>query len=206
MITLLYYARQCALIFFVAVLISGCADRSMAEYLDLETFIALDIGAKTTTGGPEQQVYFTVADLRVDGQSVPGFKRVTVDLAGLDRMKGKPLYDGQIDNQHPQLLELVLDGNTDAEGAGPGCYLVRDGQKYPIAVGAHHTLRMQSNLLRPAPSDTTHATVVVDLSRALVYDQARGNYRLAANNYYRRYLELVQEQPDAELLGGRMEK
>jgi len=78
-------------------------------------------------------VFVTVADLKVDGQSVSGFTKQTIDLKAYQEGNTKLLGTATFDAKAYKSVTLVLDTDTDASGSAPGCYvLAMDDSKYKL--------------------------------------------------------------------------
>lgn len=79
-------------------------------------------------------VFVTVADIKIDGRSVSGFAKQTIDLKAYQEGNTKLLGTaGKLDAKSYNNLTLVLDLETDANGNTPGCYvLTQDNTKYKL--------------------------------------------------------------------------
>lgn len=71
-----------------------------------------------------EAVFVTISSVKVDGKSLEGFNKTTIDLTAL--VNGKTETLGNLDLQagtHSN-IELELDYATDAAGNAPGCYVM----------------------------------------------------------------------------------
>ena len=78
-------------------------------------------------------VFVTIADVKVDGQSLEGFSKTTLELSAL--VNGQTETLGNLDLQAGTYssLELILDYESDQTGSTPGCYVaLADGTKDKI--------------------------------------------------------------------------
>jgi len=81
-----------------------------------------------------KSVFVTVADIKVDGQSVSGFAKQTIDLKAYQSGTTKILGTAQLDAKAHSSITLVLDTETDASGGAPGCYVMTmDNSKYKLS-------------------------------------------------------------------------
>lgn len=81
-----------------------------------------------------KSVFVTVADIKVDGQSVSGFTKQTIDLKAYQSGTTKILGTAQLDAKTHSTITLVLDTETDASGSTPGCYVMTtDNSKYKLS-------------------------------------------------------------------------
>ena len=84
-----------------------------------------------------EAVFVTIADVKVDGTSLEGFSKTTVELSSL--VNGKTETLGNLDLQAGTYsnIELELDYATDAAGNAPGCYVETvNGEKDKIEASA----------------------------------------------------------------------
>ena len=78
-------------------------------------------------------VFVTIADLKVDGKSISGFTKQTIDLKAYQEGKTKLLGTSQLSAKSYSNLTLILDADKDANGNAPGCYvLTTDDAKYKL--------------------------------------------------------------------------
>src|SRR5258706_16088451 len=71
-----------------------------------------------------KSVFVTVTDIKVDGKSVSGFTKQTIDLKAYQEGNTKVLGTGTVDAKAYSTVLLVLDADADAAGASPGCYVL----------------------------------------------------------------------------------
>lgn len=115
-------------------------------------------------------VIVTIADIKMDGQSVKGFTKQSIDLKAYQEGKTKILAGAQqIDAKTYSGLTLVLDHDKDASGASPGCYvLTQQGTKYKLKQSATGTQDVAVNKTWAATSNTkTNVVMDFDLRKAI---------------------------------------
>lgn len=79
-------------------------------------------------------VFVTIADVKVNGNSINGFARTTIDVSSLTEGSTKLLGNIDLEAGTTSNIVLVLDNETDASGKTPGSYvLINDGSKKAIA-------------------------------------------------------------------------
>lgn len=139
-----------------------------------------------------QGVFVTVADIKVDGQSVSGFTRTTFDLKAYREGAVKVLAKSNLASRNYSSITLVLDADTDANGAAPGCYVLADG-------GAKFKLR-SSGTINVVVNKTwnvvanSKSTVVLDFDlRKAIRAEADPNirYRFVSNDNLNAAVRLV---------------
>jgi hypothetical protein len=150
-------------------------------------------------------VFVTVADLKVDGESVPGFTRQTIDLKAYQEGKTWLLAAAQeFDARTYNNITLVLDLDQDASGAEPGCYVLsKDNVKYKLQHTASGTLELTINKsLRVIRG--TKATVVIDfdLRKSVVASpDAQVKYRFGSNNGLKAAIRVVDKDKTGTIKG-----
>lgn len=122
-------------------------------------------------------VFVTVADIKVDGRSLSGFAKQTIDLKAYQEGNTKLLATGeQLDAKSYNKLTLVLDLETDATGNTPGCYvLTEDDVKYKLKTTANGLTEVTINKDWRVMANTTSKIVMdFDLRKSITYsdDQA----------------------------------
>ena len=78
-------------------------------------------------------VFVTVTDIKVDGKSISGFTKQTIDLKAYQEGSTKVLGTAQLDAKAYSNITVVLDADADATGTSPGCYvLTTDNAKFKL--------------------------------------------------------------------------
>ncbi len=146
---------------------------------------------------PAEQIVLTVADIRLDGASLPDFRRKTVTWGAAGSQGATILYSGELASGDYQLIELVLDPGTDDQGSGPGCYVLNSkGEKQPLDLAARGVLRVPTRTLTVARNEYVRGRLSFDLQRALeVQPAADGGYRLQANSWSKQWASYQAQDP-----------
>ena len=84
--------------------------------------------------------FVTISEIKIDGQTVQGFTKTTVDLAAYRNGSAKTLGNFNLEGRTYSNITFVLDFNTDANGAAPGCYVLTTGN-------VKHKLQSTSNII-----------------------------------------------------------
>jgi hypothetical protein len=80
-----------------------------------------------------KSVFVTVTDIKVDGNSVSGFTKQTIDLNALHDGKTQVLASSSMTAKAYSNVTLVIDTDTDVNGANPGSYVQTvDNAKYKL--------------------------------------------------------------------------
>ncbi|MGB7394403.1 MAG: DUF4382 domain-containing protein [Pricia sp.] len=84
-----------------------------------------------------EAVFVTISDVKVDGTSLEGFSKTTIELSALVDGKTETLGNLDLEAGSYSSIELELDYATDAAGNAPGCYVATvDGEKDKIEASA----------------------------------------------------------------------
>jgi hypothetical protein len=87
--------------------------------------------------------YVTIADIKLDGQSVSGFTKTTVNVAALQNGTTSTIGTFNLGAKNYSNVTFVLDFDTDASGSAPGSYVVTTGN-------VKHKLQSTSNSITVA--------------------------------------------------------
>ena len=81
-----------------------------------------------------RNVFVTIADIKVDGKSIGGVEKTTLDLKAYSQGQTKVIaMASQFNAKTYNNVTLVLDLNSDANGAYPGCFIqMVDGTRYKL--------------------------------------------------------------------------
>lgn len=73
--------------------------------------------------------FITIADVKIDGQSVEGFTKQTIEISAYQNGEAKLLLNGETTAKSYNSISVVLDNETDASGNAPGCYVLTNDDK-----------------------------------------------------------------------------
>jgi hypothetical protein len=149
-------------------------------------------------------VFVTIADIRVNGNSVQGFSKQTIDLKAYSEGKTKILGSGQFDARTYDNLVLVLDLENDADGASPGCYVLnQDNAKNRLKTTAEGTTEIAVNKSWQVAKDARTSIVLdFDLRKALRYsDDAEMPYSFVGGDNLNTAVRLVARSNSGTVIG-----
>ncbi len=114
--------------------------------------------------------FVTITDIKLDGVSLQGFTKTTVDIAAYQNGSTKTLGNFNLEGKTYNTVTFVLDYNTDASGNAPGSYILTTG-------GAKHKLESSSNVITVTKNITlqsgTSNTVTADFDlRKMIVHQS----------------------------------
>jgi hypothetical protein len=120
-----------------------------------------------------QGTYVTVADVKIDGKSVEGFTKQTIEISAYRNGNTKLLISDDVAAKSYNQITLVLDQETDASGNSPGCYvLTEDEAKHDLFAEANTSGEITVSKAFDVAQDTETSVVVdFDLRKAVVRNQ-----------------------------------
>lgn len=149
-------------------------------------------------------VFVTIADIKVDGHSLEGFSKQTVDLKAYSEGKTKILGSGQVDARTYDNVVLVLDVENDADGTSPGCYVVdQDDTKHQLKTTTTGTTEVVVNKSWQVSQDAkTNIVLDFDLRKALRYsDDQSAPYSFVSDNSLNAAVRLVPKSNSGTIEG-----
>jgi hypothetical protein len=152
-----------------------------------------------------RNVFVTVTDIKVDGKSIGGVQKTTLDLKAYTEGTTKVLaMASQFDAKAYNNVTLVLDLNTDANGASPGCYIQTiDGTRYKLKSTPDGTTEvMIFQDYEVASNATTKVVFDFDVRKAIAYDMNdEVRYRFVSDNELSRSVRLVLREQTGTIKG-----
>jgi hypothetical protein len=151
-----------------------------------------------------KSVVVTVADLKVDGKSLSGFSKQTIDLKAYFDGNTKVLGNAVMDAKAYSSVVLVLDLDTDAQGNAPGCYVLdQDNLKYKLkstATGKTEIVIDQS--WKAARNAKTRIIMDFDLRKSLRYsDDPSIRYSFVSDNNLKAAVRVVSAETSGTIKG-----
>ena len=125
-------------------------------------------------------VFVTIADVKVNGTSIDGFSKTTVDVSTLTEGSTKLLGNVDLEAGTTSNVVLVLDNETDASGNAPGSYvLTSSGDKEALMTGDNQTsIGDNAEIFSSGENE-----LVIDFDlRKSIQQNAEGNYNFVSNS------------------------
>lgn len=123
-----------------------------------------------------QATFVTVADVKVEGQSVEGFSKQTIKVSDLQAGKTQVLFDGDLQAETYDNITLVLDYESDASGNSPGCYVMdNEDAKHDLNSSTSTTgeIELDKSFMVDA-NGSTELVVDFDLRKSIVHNTNTG--------------------------------
>lgn len=148
-------------------------------------------------------VFVTVADVKVNGHSIEGFSKQTIDLKAYSEGKTKLLGSGEFDARTYDNLVLVLDLDQDATGNSPGCYVLDDDNaKHKLKTSASGTADIVIDKSWSVTKDAkTNIVLDFDLRKALRYTDEPSGYSFVGDDNLQAAVKLVTKSNSGTIVG-----
>lgn len=148
-------------------------------------------------------VFVTVTDVKVNGHSMEGFSKQTIDLKAYSEGKTKLLGSGEFDARTYDDLVLVLDLDQDAAGNSPGCYVLDyDNAKHKLETSASGTADIEIEKSWSVTKDAkTNIVLDFDLRKALRYTDEPSGYSFVGDNNLAAAVKVVTKSNSGTIVG-----
>lgn len=143
-------------------------------------------------------VFVTIADVKVDGESLSGFSKTTVNLMALQNGNTQLLGNIDLSAATYNQLSLVLDTETDVNGNAPANYVLTVTDEKIALTAENNTITTNDNFEISA-TGTNKVVVDFDLRKSIV---AQGDsYAFAAQGQLQNSLRVVNELNTGTIVG-----
>lgn len=153
-----------------------------------------------------QAVFVTVADVKVDGQSVEGFQKQTVKISDLHSGNTGLLFSGDVQANTYSKISLVLDYEKDASGNSPGCYVIdKTSVKHNLNTSSSTSGEIKLDKTFMVTGNTsTNLVVDFDLRKSIVYNEnssSASKYKFVTDAELKSSLRVVLQEKSGEIKG-----
>lgn len=115
--------------------------------------------------------FVTITDIKLDGKSVQGFSKTTVDLNAYQNGATRTLGNFNLEGGTYSSITFVLDFDTDANGVAPGSYVLAGGVKHKLQSTANSITITKNFALQGGASNS----IIADFDlRKMIIHQAGG--------------------------------
>ena len=125
-------------------------------------------------------VFITVADVKVDGVSLQGFQKTTVEISSLTNGKTQTLGNLDLASGAKSNIVLVLASDTDASGNAPANYIVTANNETKALVTSANEIKVNDSFNVEEANDN-RMILDFDLRKAIVTDGSAG-YKFVSNS------------------------
>jgi hypothetical protein len=114
--------------------------------------------------------FVTIADVKIDGKSMEGFAKQTVEISAYQNGETKLILSEEVSAKSYSSISLVLDYESDASGVSPGCYiLTSDAEKHDLSASTETQTEITvSNPFEVEANSETSLVVDFDIRKAVV--------------------------------------
>lgn len=122
--------------------------------------------------------FVTISDIKLDGQSVSGFTKTTVNLLALQNGSTQSIGNFNLSTGTYSTVTFVLDFDTDASGSTPGSYVMTAGS-------VKHKLQSSTNVITATKtialiaSGTNEIVADFDLRKMIIHQPGADHYDFA---------------------------
>ena len=153
-----------------------------------------------------QGTFVTVSEVKVDGQSVEGFSKQTIEISAYQQGDAKLLINEAMEAETYGSVSLVLDYETDESGESPGCYvLTDDNAKHNLAAESQTQSEMTFQSDFEVQSDTESSWVIdLDLRKAVTREDDNSTereYKFVTSTEMQGAFRIVEEENSGEVRG-----
>lgn len=151
-----------------------------------------------------EAVFVTVADLKVDGESVEGFSKQTIELSAYQNGKTEQLHTGEFEANSYSELTLVLDYDNAEDGSSPGTYvLTSNGEKKALSNSSSGMGEFTSTMdLELTDGDNKKMVMDFDLRKAISYKEGSSSeFELVASSQSETVVRTVDQDKSSRVEG-----
>jgi len=164
----------------MAVLFVSCSEDDTSGDVSAENYnTKVSITDAPIDNAEVDAVFVTIADVQIDGQSLSGFEKTTIELSALTNGETQLLGDLDLNAKTYNNIDLILATDSDANGDSPANYVVVDGSTKVALETSNATISID-DAVEVVAQDTNELVLDVDLRKAIVTDEANGGYNFAA--------------------------
>ncbi len=135
--------------------------------------------------------FITVADVKVDGQSLEGFQKTTIEISSLTNGKTQTLGNIDLASGAKSDIVLVLASDTDASGNAPANYIVTANDETQALITASNEIEINDSFNVEEANDN-RMVLDFDLRKAIVAEGSTG-YKFVGNSELSNSVRVVNE-------------
>ena len=170
------FAGALAIILSVSLVSCSDDDNSSAETYNTQ----IKITDSPVDDAEVEAVFITVADVQLDGRSLEGFSKTTIELSALTNGDTQLLGNLDLEAGDYSNLKLILDTQTDAAGNAPANYVTTQSNGTVALTVTNPELQVNETVSVLAQAGNV-LVIDFDLRKALVA-KADGTYDFAVNS------------------------
>lgn len=194
-----------AVIILFSLAIFGCSEENEMDNKETGQ-VAVKITDAPSDDANVEGTFITVADVKVDGKSLEGFTKQTIEVSAYQQGNAKLLISEDIEAKSYNSISIVLDHESDVSGNSPGSYvLTSDGKKHDLSAES----QMQSEIMFQKNFDIeangqTSLVIDFDLRKAVTRDtetSTESDYKFVTSAEIQNSVRVVKEENSGEIEG-----
>lgn len=195
---------------WIKVLVFGCAAISFIGCSDANEpaekgNIQFELTDAPADDANVRNVFVTIADIKIDGKSIGGVTKTTLDLKAYSQGQTKVIaMASQFAAKAYNNVTLVLDLNADANGAYPGCFIqTMDGTRYKLKNTPDGTTEVTIfKDYEVTANATTKLVLDFDVRKSIAYDMDdQIRYKFVSDNELSKAIRLVNRDGSGMIRG-----
>ncbi len=128
-----------------------------------------------------QAAFITVSNVMVNGESIDGFTKTTINISSLQDGNTELLGELELESGTTSNLTLVLDNQSDDEGVAPGSYiLTAEGEKKALTTSSNEIII--NDEVNIETSNDNEIVFDFDLRKTIVQDQESNEYSYVSDS------------------------
>jgi hypothetical protein len=183
----------------------ACSDEGTASKADVD----FEITDAPSDDASIKSVMVTIAEVKVNGETLSGFTKQTIDLKAYQEGRTKLLGTSQLDARTYSSITLVLDTEMDQNGNQPGCYvLTTSGEKLKLANSTSGQMNVTANQTWKLASEIRNKVIIdFDLRKSIKYTQdASAQYSFVSESNMNAALRVVTAERAGTINGSYQEE
>ncbi|MBT8317718.1 MAG: DUF4382 domain-containing protein [Lutibacter sp.] len=179
--------------------LASCSNDDDATYGDEKSQTNFYMTDAPTDNSNVKGVIVTVADIKVNGVSLEGFTKTTIDLMQYQNGMTKLLGNLELNTGTYSNISILLDNETDESGNAPGSYvLFTDGSSQAVA-----TTTNQINIndsFEILASTTNDIVFDFDIRKSLVFD-TNGTFKFVSTSELSNSIRVINKEKSSDISG-----
>jgi hypothetical protein len=147
-------------------------------------------------------VFVTITDIRLDGQSVQGFTKTTVNIASLQNGNVQTIGNFNLKGKTYSTVTFVLDYGHDASGNAPGVYVVTTDNVKHALTSSSNSITISKNFTL---YDSAHNAIVADFDlRKMIVHPTTGDtasFNLVTTAELQNSIRVINQNTSAAISG-----
>lgn len=123
--------------------------------------------------------FITVTGVKIDGKSLEGFEKTTINVSSLQNGKTELLGDLELETGTTSNIVLILDNETDVSGEAPGNYILTTAGEKKALASTSGEISINDNV-EIGESNNNEIILDFDLRKIIAADE-NGDYRFVSD-------------------------